>query len=185
MQGGQNKSGSVFTEAGADSEFKQPQVWVSSEISGTAVKCSMVGPTSKRRSKKLKFRNILEMEGCFFRRKFRTARKTKKKGKSLSVIKGISKSLNLPPNESSNSPILSFNSEPKRQKSGSFRAVYGDQSENSDICRNNERQWEFLDGDDGSKLWAAIVTLGVVDSEGRNINISRIEELEKVDGKEK
>lgn len=53
-------------------------------------------------------------------------------------------------------------------QSGNSLTCYGDQSEESDICRNNGRQWEFLKRDVGDRLWKAIVDLGVVDIEGRN-----------------
>lgn len=56
---------------------------------------------------------------------------------------------------------------------------YGEHKDESDIHRNNERQWEFFNGDVGRKWWSAIVALGVVDSEGTNKLVSRIEKLEK------
>lgn len=51
--------------------------------------------------------------------------------------------------------------------SGSHSTCYGEQSEESDIRRNNNRQWEFLKRDVGDRLWEAMLALGVVDSEGR------------------
>lgn len=52
--------------------------------------------------------------------------------------------------------------------SGSLSTCYGEQSEESDIRRNNGRQWDFLKRDVGDRLLEAIVSLGVVDIEGRN-----------------
>lgn len=53
-------------------------------------------------------------------------------------------------------------------QNGSISTCYGEQSEESDIRRNNERQWDILKRDVGDRLWEAIVALGVVDTEGRN-----------------
>lgn len=52
---------------------------------------------------------------------------------------------------------------------GSRSTCYGDQSEESDIRRNNGRQWDILKREVGDRLWEAIIALGVVDTEGRNL----------------
>lgn len=63
--------------------------------------------------------------------------------------------------------------------SGRSSEYYGDHKEESNIQRNNGRQWKFLNRDVGDKLLAAIIALGVVDAEGRNKILSRIVDLER------
>lgn len=59
---------------------------------------------------------------------------------------------------------------------------YGAHNEESDICRNNGRLWEFLDYKINGKLLSAIVAFGVVDAEGRNNLESQLDHLEKEGG---
>lgn len=66
-----------------------------------------------------------------------------------------------------------------RLVSGRSLEYYGDHKEESDIQRDNKRQWEFLNRYVGDKLMEAIIALGVVDAEGRNKLVSRIEDLEQ------
>lgn len=49
---------------------------------------------------------------------------------------------------------------------GSSYTCYGEKSEESDILRNNGRQWDLLKREVGERLWEAMTALGVVDREG-------------------
>lgn len=51
---------------------------------------------------------------------------------------------------------------------GSTSTCYGEQSEESDIQRNNGRQWDILKREVRERLWEAMAALGVVECEGRN-----------------
>lgn len=62
---------------------------------------------------------------------------------------------------------------------------YGNHREESDIRRNNFKQWECMEKDVMRKLMSAIVALGVLDAEGRDKLISRIENLENGGGIER
>lgn len=51
---------------------------------------------------------------------------------------------------------------------------YDNQKDNSDIIRNNLKQWDFLNRDKGGKLLKAIEDLGVIYVVGKNSVLKKI-----------
>ncbi|XP_058751484.1 uncharacterized protein LOC131624544 [Vicia villosa] len=147
----------------------------------SAAACAKVGSCEvnssqvKKMGKRIKYKNVNGVGN--------TSRKYKGAGNIFkstcrSTIKEIGKAKG----------VESLNVREDGVNSGKSSVCYGNQLEESDIRRNNGRQWDFLNRGVGYKLWEAIVELGVVDEEGRSKLISRIESLEQkreVEGEER
>lgn len=99
--------------------------------------------------KKVKFKNVREVGVVLNKGFFRNLRKIKRKGKLgmelLEADKANSASV-------SNPNFCSIYSEPPICSHGAGKVEYGNQVENSDIIRNNSKQWGYLDDDIGRKL---------------------------------
>ncbi|XP_058774651.1 uncharacterized protein LOC131648933 [Vicia villosa] len=132
-------------------------VFVTEDGIETVGLCSLGVLGSNFKHKKLKFKSLSE----------------------IGVVKGGSKA-----GRGSKGVVLK--SQGKRNKAGVKKTgkkecsteVYGVHKEDSNIRRSNSRQWDFINGDVGEKLWEAIVALGVAETEGREFLLRRIEKLE-------
>ncbi|CAI8607977.1 unnamed protein product [Vicia faba] len=152
----------------------------------SAVKCLLASQKSNR-LKKVKFKNMLDFGGFINKRNYGYSKSTKRKGKSSykSKSKGNVQSLLVHKDVNANETFSPNLSTSAGQICRSVSVIYGDQNENSDICRNNVKQWDYLDNNVGNRLWLAIAALGVVDLEGKKNYVNRIEELERADKKRK
>lgn len=63
---------------------------------------------------------------------------------------------------------------------GIISKFHSENSDFSDICRNNARQWDFLDSNISVKLWSAIAALGVVAVKGGKNFMNKMSELERI-----
>ncbi|XP_058746558.1 uncharacterized protein LOC131619486 [Vicia villosa] len=77
--------------------------------------------------------------------------------------------------------LLNFTAGSGSLEGSQCSVFYGEHIKESDIVRNNGRQWKYLENDFGGNLWDAIAALGVVDVEGCGKKICLSQGIEEGD----
>lgn len=123
------------------------------------------------RHKNVKLKKVRDVGGVMHKGAFCNWSKYKNKGNCINVSK--SKDI---PNETSYIHLIPSSAEPVGEVSEARKMCYGHQEENSDIARNNLKQWGCLEEGVGEKLWAAIEALRVVEGESKMSVLNKFQE---------